>query len=675
MLLILLPACLLTGEKKIMIKSHQDAIALLPTTTQQIKKRAQQAMSESKKALDEIIAIPSEKRTFDNTARALDTASLKFNSLTTPIQALEYVHPNKEMRETAHEQSIMLNKFSIDTFGYNLPLYEAFKNYYKNNAPREKLAKTERYFLDESMKEYKRAGLNLPEETRNKVAQLSKELAQLSQEFSANIAKDTRTLAISKDQLAGMSDDFINALNKEGERYIINTTYPIYIPIMKNCTVEATRKRMWELFQNRAYPINKDLLEQIISKRDQLSKLLGFDSYAHLDLDSQMVGSPESAEKFLKTLIQKADRKEAKEFQRLKADLPTTIKLIDDKIQPWDKAFIEERYKEKHFNVDDEKIAQYFPIQNTLTQLLDIYQQFFNITLSEIPVSGLWHEDVKLIKATKKDGAVLGYLFLDLYPRDNKYTHACEIDIKKGQIINGSIDPTVAIVIANFPKPTAKKPALLKHNDVVTFFHEFGHAIHDILGATELSSQAGTSVKRDFVELPSQILEEWMYDSEILKKVSSHYKTGKPMPEEMINKIIELKKFNSGGFVQRQGMLATLALQYFKNGEQKDLDEILKNTYNSIIKHGLFDSDNHFYASFGHLTGYGAKYYGYLWSKVFALDLFEEIKKHGLLNPEIGEVYAAKVIGKGGSDDPNNLLRDFLGREPNQKAFLRNLGL
>jgi thimet oligopeptidase len=670
-----LPACILTGDKNIMIQSHHDAIALLPKTTEDIKRRAQQAMDEAKKAVQKIIDIPADQRTFDNTARALDMANTHFNALSTPISALEYVHPDKNIRELAHDTSIKLSKFAIDAFAYNIPLYNAFKEYYEGNATSESLSKVQRYFLDEEMKDYKRAGLDLPEATRAQVAQLSKELSEVSQEFSANIAKDIRKLIVSKDALAGMTDEFIEGLPKTEQGYELNTSYPIYFGIMKNCRVETTRKKMWQLFQNRAYPTNKDLLEKIIALRDERAKLLGFKSYAHLDLDSQMAKSPEFVESFLNELINKADIKETQEFKQLKADLPEGVELVEGKFKPWDKSFVQERYREKHFNVDDETIAQYFPMQHTIDQLLAIYQQFFNITLKQIPVSGLWHEDVKLIEACKQNGEILGYLFLDLFPRDNKYTHACEIDIKKGQIINGIIDPTVAIVIANFPKPTTSRPALLKHNDVVTFFHEFGHAIHDILGATELSSQAGTSVKRDFVELPSQMLEEWMYQPEILAMVSKHYQTGESLPQDLVNKIIALKKFDSGSFVQRQGMLARLSLAYFKEGDKKDLDATLKKIYESTINHGIFDHDNHFYASFGHLTGYGAKYYGYLWSKVFALDLFEHIKKFGLLNPEIGQVYVAKVIGKGGSDDPNNLLRDFLGREPNQDAFLKDLGL
>ena len=236
--------------------------------------------------------------------------------------------------------------------------------------------------------------------------------------------------------------------------------------------------------------------------------------------------------------------------------------------------------------------------------------------------------------------------------------------------------PGVVIVIANFPKATSDRPALLKHNDVETFFHEFGHAMHGLLGRTKLASLSGTNVKTDFVEVPSQMFEEWMWDKDMLKLVSSHYKTGDPLSDDLIDKKISLKKFGTGYFLTRQCWLASLALEFFKSGSNKDTDKIVRDFYKKYIKHVSFDDkDNHFQFSWGHLTGYGARYYSYMWSKVFSLDLFYKIKEHGLLDGAIGNQFVSKVIGRGGSTEPDNLLRDFLGREPNQKAFLKDMGL
>ena len=233
----------------------------------------------------------------------------------------------------------------------------------------------------------------------------------------------------------------------------------------------------------------------------------------------------------------------------------------------------------------------------------------------------------------------------------------------------------VALVIANFPKATATEPALLKLGDVNTFFHEFGHALHELLGANTIASLSGTRTKTDFVELPSQMLEEWLGQEEILKNLGRHYQTGEPMPQEMITALQKLKQFGTGYFVQRQAYLSLMALDYFNAIEPFDVREKMEELAKRHISHVAYNPESHFYASFGHLNGYGAKYYGYLWSKVFALDLFEAIKSVGLLNPEIGTVYIQKVLAQGGAKDPNDMLIDFLGRVPNANAFFKNMGI
>ena len=276
----------------------------------------------------------------------------------------------------------------------------------------------------------------------------------------------------------------------------------------------------------------------------------------------------------------------------------------------------------------------------------------------------------------QKGDEILGTLMLDLYPRPNKYSHAAHTTIIPSTYkVDGTRIPDVSIVLANFSKPMDGKPSLLKRSEVQTFFHEFGHALHAVLGATTIASLSGTHTKTDFVELPSQMLEEWLHDKDILKKVSGHYITGEPLPDDIIDTIIKLKNLTTGYFVTRQTYLSSIALSYFGAGENKQPHAIMQELYTTMMPHMAFINDNHFYSSFGHLTGYGAKYYGYLWSKVFALDLFATIKKHGLLSPEIGQKYIKEVLSKGGAQDPNELLYNFLGREPNAQAFLQEMGL
>lgn len=662
------------------IHSAADALALYPRSVNEIEKYAILYMDKTKKMIYQIIDISDDSRTFANTAEALDkvTGLSNLSIFHGMLSAVEAVNPDEKMRNAAHEVSLKIQAFWIDNVSNNKLLYQAFKAYAQGNAKNEQLSLEEHYFIDETMKDFKRAGLELPDDQLAQVGMLNKKLAGLALKFSRNIAEDKSTIQVTRDGLKGLEEDFIQSLKRTNDDYyIISVDYPTYFKIMENCAVEETRKRLRKAFANRAYPENEKLLKEIIAIRHKLAEILKFKSYADLDLDSQMVKTLERAEQFILDLIAKSNKKVDQELDQLIKKLPESVTLTSDgKIKISDICFLQSWYKKKFFAIDEYKIAEYFPTEKTVAGLLDIYSKFFSISFKEVPVSGAWHEDVKLVEVYNSDySQLLGYLFLDLYPRLNKYSHAAYWGLVPAVRCNGKRIPSVGMVVANFPKSTTTKPSLLKRSDVRTFFHEFGHALHCVLGCTKLASQAGTNVKRDFVEMPSQMLEEWLDDRDILKRISSHYKTGESLPDALIDKILALKTFDSGFFVQRQCVLSLIALNYFKEGAQKDPYTIMRALYEQHMPRFAFDPESHFYASFNHLTGYAAKYYGYLWSKVFALDLFYEILKYGLLNPEIGQQYKKYVIGRGGSADPSKLLKDFLGREPNMNAFLDNLGL
>jgi len=667
------------NEHMYKVNSPADVIALFPQSVKEIEHITDTSIQETKKTLENLIAIKPQDRTFANTFGVLDRISLSNLSIAANvIHVLEMVSPDKALRDAAKQAIVKLQDFEIDYISSNRSLYKALEAYVDGNAKKESLTDTQWFYINETMDDFKRHGLNLSDARLNGVKQLQKDLAVLALNFDTNIAQDNSTITVSKNDLQGLEEDFIAALKKnENGDYIVGVDYPTYTNVMQNCSVEQTRKRLYMAFNNRAYPINESVLKDLIAKRDQLAKKLGFNSYADLDLSDQMVKTPKNAENFIRTLAEKSAPKAKLEFKQLVSDLPQGVTLTKDgKMKPWDSSYVSNYYKKKHFNIDENLISHYFPMEKTVQGLLDIYQKFFSLTFKEETISGPWHEDVKLIAVYDAKNVLLGYLLLDLYPRDNKYSHACHSTIIPATFgPGGEIIPALSLVIANFPKSTASKPSLLKRSDVTTFFHEFGHALHALLGRTEIVSFAGTHVKRDFVEMPSQMLEEWIMQADILKQLSSHYQTGEQLPDPLIKRILELKNFDSGYYVQRQLMMSLLALQYYADGGQKDVYKI----YQDLAKLMMFgvdpQPDAHYYASFGHLTGYAAKYYGYMWSKVFALDLFDEIKKHGLLNPETGKKYVHDVLGKGGSAEPMDLLKSFLGREPNQKAFLRDLGL
>ncbi len=663
--------------------SPSDLTPLFPKTVDEVKRYADWAIEKAQTDLDAIIALAPEARTFDNTARALDQAGAEFGTIVCAIQRLTMVSPQKEIRDACQEQYIRLSSFSVDAFS-SKPLYAAFSSYAEKSMS-ENVNPEQAYFIQETMSGFKRSGLNLPDAEFEKVQTLKKELEQLGSEFDNNIAATKNRVETACENLAGIDPHVLEQFekNENGLCVIECGNPPHVVEILDYCHHQQTRKDVYRAYQNRAFPANQDLMNKIIAKRHELAVALGFESFAALDLDDQMVKTPERAQDFIEHLLKRAQKKATVEFEDFSQELPEGIELNDEGLlNPWDFSYVKTAYKKKHYNLDERLVAEYFTTEKTLAGVFEIYQNFLGLEFKFLKPDWAWHKDVQLIEVhDKKSKQLRGYIFLDLYPRPDKYSHACHAgiisSIKKINEQTGTTSyvPSVAIVIANFPKPTKDRPALLKFYDVNTFFHEFGHAMHAVVGATELSSFSGTSVKCDFVEMPSQMFEEWLYDKDVLQSVSAHYKTGEPLPLELIDTLIGLKQFGTGFMYARQSMLALLSLEFFKEGANKDIDAISAQLARRCIPQVSFDPATHFYASFGHLTGYGAKYYSYSWSKVFALDIFEQIKKDGLANAAVGKRFAEIVLGKGGSVDPDEILKSFLGRAPSQEAFFKDLGM
>ncbi len=667
------------------VSSIQQVINLFPKSPNEIAERCKASLAIAQKDFKELLSLSHEKRNFDNTIKAFDELSRKFSIACNPIHVLEMLHPDEAMRNAAHEAILTMQDFAVDAF-MNPALYAAFEGMIREgslaHANGEKLSSEEAYFLSESMKDFKRNGFDLPSNQFDQVKQIKKELSQLGTEFQAAIAKDNRFIAVAPEDLAGVSDDLLQRLEKiDDGKLKVGVDYPTYFEVMGHCKNGQTRKLLLTEFQNRAYPENMERLKTIISKRDALAQLLHFPSYAHLDIDPNMAETPERAYAFIYQLIDKARQKELLEHRDLMNDLPEGVELNErGQFFGWDLEYIKESYKKKHFSMDAREVAEYFPVDKTVEGIFAIYQKFLNVDFERVPVQGLWDKEVICISIKDRGtGKQRGYVILDLYPRPNKYSHACCAELVPSLYSdqNGKrvIAPAACMVIANFPKATPDKPALFKHSDVETFFHEFGHAMHYVLGTTKLASCSGFAVKYDFVEMPSQMFEEWMWDKDMLKQVSSHYLTGEPLSDSLIDTMISLKKFDSGAFLRRQAYLSLISLEYFKPGAEKDTQAIQKELFEKYCSTIAYNPNAHMQASFGHLIGYGAKYYGYMWSKVFALDLFNQVKQVGLLDAGIGKQFVDKVLGKGGSADPNDLLQDFLGREPTQDAFFEDMGL
>lgn len=660
------------------LKTDADLAVLFPHTVQELKERTESSIDDAKKRLAAILAVPNQERTYENTAYAFDQL-VGFSPIAiwgSVAELVSMVYTDEPMREEGREASKKISAFFVDEISNNKELYEALKSYAADT--KEDLTAEQKYFLQEALADFKRGGLDLPQDKRAKVAALKKDLADLGIAFEMNIASDQKTIEVTKDELVGLNDDFIANLKKSDHgKYIIGTDYPTYFAVMEECRIAETRKKLSRAFENRAYPMNEGVLKDVIAKRDELAHELGYESFADLDLEDQMTKRPHVALEFIDELLKRCGPKEAAEFKAMTAELPESVTLTSDgKLKTWDRAYVRAQYKKKYFNLDERAVAEYFPMEHTLQSLFEIYQEFLGLIFKIKPATNLWHEDVQVIEAydgeTQK---LLGYLLIDLHPRPHKYTHACHGSVVPSVTLMDGTEPyVVSLVIANFPKSTGTKPSLLRRDDVTTFFHEFGHALHGLLGRTKIASCSGTRVKRDFVEMPSQMLEEWMMEKDVLKRVSKHYLTGEPLSDELINNIVSSKHFDTGSFLQRQAYLSLVSLAYYGPGAHKDVASIMHGISVRTRPHVAYDDQTHMYAAFGHLTNYGPKYYGYMWSKVFALDLFSVIKAHHF-SREIGRKYVAEVLSKGGSKDPRDLLIAFLGREPQQDAFFKDMGL
>lgn len=663
------------------IQNIDDLKKIFSYSPEQIVQLTDKYIKQAREVVDTILAIPNEKRTFENTAKALDHLGLVSNLdlFAASCAVLKEVSPDEEIRNVCRDALMRISAFEVDWISSNVALYRAFKAYVQDNAKNELLREDQQYFIEETMKDFKRAGLELPDDQLEIVKNLKKELVDLSMQFSTNIASENPTVEVARAELDGLDEDFINSLERtENGNYILQVNMPTYLLVIETTNVAKTRKKVFHVFWNRAYPINVAILEAIIAKRDELAHLLGFESYAHLDIDSKMLRTPETVETFLEDLLKKLNQKEQKEFDLLTADLPESVLLThDNKMFPWDIKFTQNEYKKKHFDVDEAKISEYFQLEQTLDSMFSLFSTFFGVRFESVETDGgFWHPEVKLVKVfDAHTNELLAYFLLDLYPRPNKYGHAAHFGILPGIKTEKGGWPAISFLIANFPKSTATKPSLLKLEEVRTLFHEFGHAMHHILGRAYLASLGGTAVKKDFVEVPSQMLEDWLWDTDVLKAVSKHYQTGEPLSDEVIKKIQSFKEFDRGQFWQRQSLYSLLSLAYFKEGAQKNLEKIWQDLQKSISHNVAIDPENHHYACFGHLLGYGACYYSYIWSRVLSQDIFDFINEKGLLRPDAGKRYVELILSPGGSKDPNIMMREFLGREPNDKAFCKAMGL
>ncbi|GAB2960875.1 oligopeptidase A [Hymenobacter coalescens] len=650
-------------------------IAFQKVTKADIKQATDLVISQTKTSLATIYQVPAGKRTFANTLLAVDNLEDNLGRVSGPISILFNASPDSAVRNEAQRSLAVLSKYGNE-LALDEELYKAVKAY-SQTKDAQALTGARKKYLTETVEDYERNGFALTPEKRKELQQINNRIGDLSLAFGANIAKDRGYLLVSEADLKGLPADYIKSRPKEGDQYKIGLDGPAYGTFMKYAQSDALRKQLYTKYNNRAADANLDVLKQLLQERQKKAQLLGYKTYAAYQTSSRMAKNPETVWAFENKLVERVKQKSQQDLDELLAEKRAYLKDPSvTSIAPWESSFYNNLLMQNKYQLDAEKTKEYFELNHVVDGLFQTTQALFALKFTEVKNPSVWHQDARMFEV-QRDGKLIGRFYLDLYPRDNKYTHAACFGVSKGKLTSKGYQLPTAVLLCNFNAPTPGKPALMSHGQVVTFFHEFGHVMHNLLTTAELSGQSGTSVKRDFVEAPSQILENWAWNYDALKTFAKHYQTGEVLPKALYDKMWAARNVGSGIAASQQILYGTLDMtlhdKFDPNGTETTTD-VLKRLQNQITPFAYLEGTN-MQAAFGHLTGYGAGYYGYMWSKVYAEDMFSVFEKNGIMDQKTGLRYRDLVLAKGGTDDEYNLVKSFLGREPNQEAFFKSLGL
>ncbi|MBV8756259.1 MAG: Zn-dependent oligopeptidase [Deltaproteobacteria bacterium] len=615
--------------------------------------------------------IAAKARTIEGTLRPYNELLVAASSTNALAGLMSEVHPEEAIRDAARECEQEVSRFYSD-LALDREMYDALAAVDITKAD----AQTKR-FVEHTLRDYRRAGVDQPPEVRDRLKQIDEELTRLGQVFSKNISEDVRAVEVKdKKRLAGLPSDFIES--HAGDPIRITTDYPDYNPFMTYAEDDQLRKDLYIKFRSRGDQANEGVLHDILKLRREKSTLLGYANWADYITADKMIGSGERASEFLEKVWKLAAPRAQEDYAELLRQLQKTDPAAKE-VTDWQKVYLENLVKKQRYEVDASEVRQYFPYQRVLQGLLEITSEIYEITY--VPVrEPAWHPsvltyDVKRGPKMKRDGFTpaggddtLGRIYLDMHPREGKYKHAAQFPLKDG--VRGMQLPE-GVLVCNFPEG---EPALMEHDDVVTMFHEFGHLMHHVLGGHQpWITQSGVATEWDFVEAPSQMFEEWAWTHETLARFARHHETGEVIPKELVEKMRRADKFGLGTATVQQIFYAAISLAFHRADPDK-LDQLAE--VQRLQKHYTpfrYVPGTKFHASFGHLVGYSAMYYTYQWSLVIAKDLLTPFERGGLMATDVTRAYRDKVLVPGGSRDAADLVRDFLGREYDFSAYERYL--
>ncbi|MCH9660579.1 MAG: M3 family metallopeptidase [Bacteroidetes bacterium] len=644
-----------------------------------------QLISDTKAEIDAIVA-NSEAPTFQNTVEALENTGGQLDRATSIFFNLNSAETNETIQKIAQELSPLLTNFKNDLL-LNEALFSKVKTVYDTRDSL-KLSGEQQMLLDKQYKGFSRNGANLPSDKKASLRSIDTELSKLTLTFGENVLAATNAfemLLTKKEEVIGLPDGAKEAASllakeKGKDGWMITLDYPSYIPFMKYAENRELRKKLSLAFGARAFQNNEQNnsanVLQIAKLRHQRAQLLGYDSHAHFVLEERMAKTPENVISFLNELLEKAKPAAQKEFNELEA----YAKELDgiDELQKWDSAYYAEKLKKQRFNLDDEQLKPYFKLEHVIDGVFTVAEKLFGLQFTKDVSVDKYHEDVMTYRVTDAEGALVSIFYADFHPRKGKRGGAWMTSYKSQQIKEGVNDRPHVSIVCNFTKPTQSKPSLLTFNEVTTLFHEFGHALHGMLANTTYKGLSGTNVYWDFVELPSQVLENWCYEKETLALFATHYKTGEVIPMEFVEKIKESATFHEGMQTLRQISFGLLDMNW--HGADPSTIENVKAFEDKAFANTKLYPDTPetcMSTAFSHIFqgGYSAGYYSYKWAEVLDADAFAYFKQEGIFNKKVATQFKNTVLSQGGTVDPMELYIQFRGQKPNPEALLKRAGL
>jgi len=624
------------------------------------QKRMDERLGLAQKALDQVMAVRGQ-RTLENTLKPYDEILLHLDAVSSQSSLMEAVHPEARLREVAEKETQKASAFATE-LSLNRAVYDAITALDVSRADQET-----RYYVQRTLRDFRLAGVDRDDATRTKIKALRDELVQIGQEFERHIREDVHKVTVNDaSELAGLPEDYIARHKPDPQGHITLTTdYPDSLPIFSYARNEELRKRMYMEYNNRAFPMNKAVLDRLIAKRHELANLLGFRTWADYITADKMVGTARHASDFIDQIVEASGTKAAREYQELlkrkQQDVPGATA-----VNAWESSYYSELVRKTNYSFDSQTVRPYFSYDRVKQGVLDVTSRLFDVTFRKIENAPVWDPSVEAYEMLE-NGQVSGRFYLDMHPRENKYKHAAQFNVRTG--VEGRQIPEAAL-ICNLPGGEAGDPGLMTHDDVVTFFHEFGHLLHSLFaGHHRWIGIGGISTEWDFVEAPSQMLEEWTWDPTTLQTFARHYQTNEPIPTALVRQMKRANEFGKGLGVRRQMVYAKLSLSaYDRNPSEVDLDEMIKGLTKQYQPFSFVEG-THFQTAFGHLDDYSAIYYTYMWSLVIAKDMFSRFDHNHMLAPGVAKRYRDAILAPGGSMPAAQLVEHFLGRQFNFKAW------